>query len=225
MSTKKKILPEVSIIICAYNHEKWIKKCLLSLIAQKYLKKKTFEIILVNDFSKDGTKNLLKSFKKIKNLRIINNSKNIGLPSSINKAIHLSRGKYLVRVDSDDYVNKYFLMLMKLFLDSYKKYQAVEVDYLKVDERNNIISNDQKKEKIACGIMFRRECLYEVGLYNTKFKMREGHELRRRFTNKFKIGKLTLPLYYYRMHAKNRTKSKKVIDYDKILKRRDNFIN
>ena len=58
--------------------------------------------------------------------------------------------------------------------------------------------------------MFRRECLFELGLYNEKFKMREGHDLRKRFLeNNFNLGHLELPLYKYRKHDTNRTKNMK----------------
>jgi hypothetical protein len=68
--------------------------------------------------------------------------------------------------------------------------------------------------------MFRKECLFEVGLYNNKFKMREGHDLRKRFEEKFSIGHLNIPLYKYRFHEKNRTKNKKsLIKYEKMLKK------
>ena len=57
-------------------------------------------------------------------------------------------------------------------------------------------------------------------MYNEKFKMREGHELRKRFEKKYKIGRLKDPLYFYRDHKKNRTKEKVLIQkYDKILKK------
>ena len=74
------------------------------------------------------------------------------------------------------------------------------------------------EEEIACGVMFRRECLYDIGLYNEKYRMREGHDLRRRFLKKFKIGHLELPLYKYRHHETNRTKEKQNLSkYDKML--------
>ena len=67
--------------------------------------------------------------------------------------------------------------------------------------------------------MFLRRCLDEIGLYNEKFKMREGHELKKRFLLKYKIGRLSKTLYNYRQHAKNRTKNKKKLKlYDKMLK-------
>ena len=66
--------------------------------------------------------------------------------------------------------------------------------------------------------MFRRECLFDLGLYDTKFKMREGHELMKRFEKKFRLAFLELPLYKYRIHTNNRTKDKKKLRYfDKIL--------
>ena len=74
------------------------------------------------------------------------------------------------------------------------------------------------KNQIACGILFRKECLIEIGLYNEKFKMREGHELRKRFEKKFSIARLNIPLYKYRSHSKNRTKKKILKKYDKMLK-------
>ena len=61
--------------------------------------------------------------------------------------------------------------------------------------------------------MFLRRCLDEIGYYNEKFKMREGHELKKRFLLKYKIGRLSKPLYNYRQHAKNRFIFKKNLNY------------
>ena len=101
-----------------------------------------------------------------------------------------------------------------------REYQAVAVDYYKVDDNEQFISkNSCIIDEIACGIMFRKECLFDIGLYNPKFKMREGHEMKIRFEKKHKIGHLNLPLYKYRFHEKNRTKNLKVLGkYDRKLK-------
>jgi len=219
---KKKInnLADISILVCTYNHASWIERCIRSLLNQNYINSKDFEIILVDDCSKDETQQILKNFDDIDNLKIIRNKKNLGLPKSLNKGIKYARGRYLVRVDSDDYVSRNFLFLMKLFLDMNRDYQAVAVDYVKVDQFEKLISKENSlKKEIACGIMYRRECLINIGLYNEKFKMREGHEINKRFKKKFKIGRLEFPLYKYRMHNKNRTKNIKKVNYfDKLLK-------
>ena len=101
-----------------------------------------------------------------------------------------------------------------------REYQAVAVDYYKVSDNEKIIEKvNCFKNEIACGIMFRKEALFDIGLYNENFKMREGHELKKRFSKKFNIGRLEFPLYKYRQHSTNRTKRKKILSrYDKLLK-------
>lgn len=213
---KIKKSPDISVIVCSYNHGKWIERCLRSLLHQKFIKQEEYEIILIDDKSTDFTKKVLKNFKN-DNLRFFANKKNLGLPSSINKAIKLSLGRYVVRVDSDDYVARNFLYLTKLFLNINREYQAVAVDYYKVDNNEVFLSkNNCMKEQIACGIMFRKECLFDIGLYDSKFKMREGHELRKRFEKKHSIGHLNLPLYKYRSHENNRTKNLKNVKYYEV---------
>ena len=204
-------MKDISIIVCTYNHAKWIERCLRSIQNQAYIKNEKFEIILVDDASKDQTSYILNKFKKFKNILFIKNKKNLGLTKSLNIALKRSSGRYIVRVDSDDYVHRNFLFLMKFFLDKNRFYHGVCVDYVETNfneeeiKRQNAINNE-----IACGVMFRRECLFELGLYNEKFKMREGHDLKKRFLeNHFKLGHLELPLYKYRMHDSNRTKNKK----------------
>ncbi len=221
---KKKIkkLADISVLICSFNHASWIERCIRSLLNQNYINSSDFEIILIDDSSKDETKQILNNFSDIPNLRIVRNKKNLGLPKSLNKGIKFARGRYLVRVDSDDYVSRNLLFLMKLFLDMNRNYQAVAVDYVKVDQFEKMISRENcNKKEIACGIMYRRECLINIGLYNEKFKMREGHEINKRFKKKYQIGRLEFPLYKYRMHNSNRTKNIKKTNYfDKLLKKK-----
>lgn len=221
MIKKNNQLPDITVIVCTYNHGAWIERCIRSLLNQKFIKKDDFEIILVDDKSTDSTKKIIQNFLDLENLRIYHNKRNIGLPKSLNKAIKLSKGRYVTRVDSDDYVQRNFLYLSKLFLDMNREYQAVAVDYIKVDNFETVLSKENcLRNEIACGIMYRKECLINIGLYNEKFKMREGHEINQRFKKKFKIGRLELPLYKYRMHEKNRTKNlKKVRYFDKLLKK------
>lgn len=218
---KKILLPDISIIVCAYNHGKWLERCIRSIINQTNIKKNKWELIIVDDFSKDGTREILKHYKKFENINIILNKKNLGLPSSLNIALKKAKGRYITRVDSDDYVARNYLFISSLFLDMNREYQAVATDYIEVNDNEEIIKKvNSSKKHIACGIMFRKECLFDIGLYNEKFKMREGHELRSRFEKKFRIGRLEFPFYKYRKHEKNRTKNSKSLDkYDKILKK------
>ena len=220
MQNNKKNVPDISVIVCCFNHEKWIERCLRSLLLQEHIKSQDYEIIVINDFSKDNSLKVINNFK-YDNLKLYNNKSNMGLPMSINKAVKIAKGRYVVRVDSDDYVSRNFLYLCRVFLNLNREFQAVAVDYYKVKDSEELIKKvNCFEEEIACGLMFRKECLFEVGLYNNKFKMREGHDLRKRFEEKFSIGHLNIPLYKYRFHEKNRTKNKKsLIKYEKMLKK------
>lgn len=213
-------LPDISVIVCAYNHGKWIERCIRSLNHQQHIGKDEFEIIVINDASTDMTGDVLDNLSDISNLKIINNDINIGLPQSLNKAIRAALGRYIVRVDSDDYVMRLFLYLTRLFLDMNRDYQAVAVDYVLVDEFERLIRRvNCFNEEIACGVMFRKECLFDIGLYDEAFRMREGHELMKRFLGKFEMARLEFPLYKYRKHNNNRTNNKDELSmYDDKLK-------
>tara|TARA_B100001121_G_scaffold310437_1_gene341469 strand:+ start:7586 stop:8260 length:675 start_codon:yes stop_codon:yes gene_type:complete len=221
MTKKKIILPDISVIVCVYNHDKWIERCIRSIKNQLIVNKNEVEVIIVDDGSRDHTSNVISNFKEFAGIKIIKNKKNLGLPRSINIGIKAALGRYIVRVDSDDYVSRNFLYLSKLFLDKNREYQAVATDYYRVTDDEKIIKKvNCFKEEIACGIMFRKEALFDIGLYNENFKMREGHELKKRFKKKFNLGRLEFPLYKYRQHSNNRTKKKKILKkYDNLLKK------
>ena len=90
-----------SIIVPVYNVEKYIKKCINSILNQTY---KNYEIIIINDGSTDKSKKILESYKNIDNIKIINQT-NKGLSVARNIGIKNASGDYLLFVDSDDYID------------------------------------------------------------------------------------------------------------------------
>lgn len=92
------MLKKLSIIIPAYNAENYIEKCLNSIED-----KDSIEIIVINDGSTDKTMEIL---NKYKNIKIINNT-NHGVSYSRNSGLKVASGKYIMFVDSDDYLNFY----------------------------------------------------------------------------------------------------------------------
>ena len=204
--------------ICCYKQKHWLYRCLRSLISQT-LAKDEFEVVIVNDDPEEELDDICDFVRPYLNVRLINNDKNKGLPASLNKILKVSLGRYFVRVDADDYVSKHFLQSLSLFLEENRKYQAIACDYKKVNELGNTIGTyDFKSEPIACGIMFTYESLCSINFYNEKFRMREGHDLLNRFSEKFKYFHLEIPLYRYRQHGENRTKNLDEINhYDKLL--------
>jgi glycosyltransferase involved in cell wall biosynthesis len=200
------MLPIISIIVPTYNQEKYISRCIRSLLSQS-LKKELFEIIVVNDGSKDKTEEVLKNFKK--DIIIVKNKKNLGLPKSLNLAIKKAKSNYIIRVDSDDYVNEEFLSIIIKFVQLNPEIDAFACDYYMVDDNEKIIKrvNCQKKP-IACGIIFKIHHLIDIGLYDEKFLINEEKDLRIRFKKKYSIDRIALPLYRYRQHKKSLTRNK-----------------
>lgn len=97
-TTDEKIL--ISIIMPAYNSEQYIGDAISSVIAQTYQK---WELIIIDDASKDNTANIVKEFMKQDNrIRFYKNEKNNGVSATRNTGISLSIGEWIAFLDSDD---------------------------------------------------------------------------------------------------------------------------
>ena len=201
------LVPKVSVIVAVYNQERFIGRCLRSLLHQT-LPHDIYEIIVINDGSTDKTSYALELFCDPADsiVRVITNDTNLGLPASINRGIISAQAPFVVRVDSDDFVNANFINFLHFYLENNSRADAVACDYLILDDEENVLERCNCQEKpIACGIMFRKEQLLEIGLYDEKFRYHEERELRIRFEQKYKIDHLALPLYRYRRHDSNIT--------------------
>ena len=207
---------KISIIITNYNYSKYISRCIRSCISQS-IPKTDFEIIVVDDKSTDNSIDKLKEFKS--NIKLLVNKKNIGAANSVNNAVNLAKGEYFIRIDADDYISSYLIsFLYSSFLIFPKKF-GIACDYYHVSDDGKYIANFKSKEMpIACGILYDRKKFIKYGMYNPKFRHREEEELRLRLGKKYDIHYLNLPLYRYRMHQTNKTKSKSyLIDYKKKI--------
>ena len=198
-------VPTISVLVPVHNQEKYIGRCLRSLLSQNY-PRDAFQIIVIDDSSHDRTPYALELFQE--EITLVRNDTKLGLPASLNRGIRATSAPYVVRVDSDDYVNAEFLSLLNLFLANNLYMDAVACDYLLVDDREEVIARKNcAEEPIGCGIMFRTEQLIDVGLYDESFLLHEERDLRIRFLQKYNIHRLELPLYRYRRHDNNATKN------------------
>ena len=116
---------KVSIIVPFYNVENYIEKCLQSLVNQTL---EDVEIILVNDGSQDGTKEIAKQFvEKYPNKIIYLEKENGGLSDARNYAIPYAKGEYIAFLDSDDYVET------NMYEEMYNKAKEENLDYVECD--------------------------------------------------------------------------------------------
>lgn len=214
--------PSISVIIPVFNQEKWIGRCLRSLLNQS-VNRNEYELIVIDDGSEDRSDYALDLFSD--EIELIKNKKNKGLPVTLNIGIKTSKANHIVRVDADDYVNEHFLFLLHEFLEKNEYMDAVACDYLLVDDQEVVIARKNcLEDPIGCGIMFKSSHLFEIGLYDEDFHLHEERELRHRFEKKYQIHRLELPLYRYRRHENNITSDHEALElYEKKLKAKHNI--
>jgi glycosyltransferase involved in cell wall biosynthesis len=200
----------VSLIITTFNYARYVERAIRSALDQS-LPLDRYEIIVVNDASTDHTPAILANYED--QVRVFNFEQNQGLAAARNFGIKKARGQFVVFLDADDYIHRDLLKVQKLFLEENNALDAVSTDYWLVDERGAHLKHVSAEEQpIACGVMFRKDFLFEVGLYDEDFKAREEEDLRIRWLKRFKIYNLILPLYRYRMHDRNLTKNDEAMD-------------
>ena len=89
--------PLVSVVMPAYNAEEYIGEAIESILAQTY---KDFEFIIVDDGSKDRTKEIINEYtKKDNRIKVFVQEKNLGISAALNRGISEAKGKYIVRMD------------------------------------------------------------------------------------------------------------------------------
>ena len=128
---------KVSIIVPVYNVEKYIERCISSLVNQTL---DDIEIIIVNDGSTDNSERIIKKYeKKYKNVKYYT-KENGGMSSARNYGLKYASGVYISFVDSDDYIEED--MIEKLYNKAVKgDFDLVVCDLDTVDDEGNLISN------------------------------------------------------------------------------------
>jgi glycosyltransferase involved in cell wall biosynthesis len=220
--------PLVSIYITNHNYGKYIEKSIKSAVNQNY---KNIEIIIVDDCSNDDSKKIFNKFLNIKNVKLIFNSKKIGLVKSANKAIKRSKGKYFIRLDADDVFKK---SAIEQLVEIVKKNKNISMLFSnfhfffeKTKKKKEFRYMNKKKYSLtdfsahgACSLI-KRSSFEKIGGYSELFDRQDGFYIWTAFLIKnYNIAHLNKSLFYYRIHDKNLSKN-----YVKILKVRKKIIS
>jgi glycosyltransferase involved in cell wall biosynthesis len=127
---------KISVIVTAYNAEKYIKKCLDSIIGQTY---KNIEIIVINDCSSDDTKKIIGEYK---NVKFIDNVENKGAAYSRNEALKIATGDYVGFIDSDDYIDcNYYEKMMGILIKEKSDIVISKIKIVYEKSQNILIAN------------------------------------------------------------------------------------
>jgi CMP-N-acetylneuraminic acid synthetase len=203
---------KVSIIITAHNYADYLKKCLDSALNQTY---DDYEVVAVDDGSTDETPEILEFYRseypdRLRTVRL----EGLGLPSASNAGIEAADGKYIVRLDADDYFDENLVTVEAEFLDANPDVDLVYPDYYTISDDGEIIDhvrnmkiNDEVKllnrSPLAAGAMYRRSAWKAIGGYNESLDYQEDYDFWVRFINEYTVRNVNLPLMYYRQHGDN----------------------
>lgn len=185
----------ISIIIPVYNGEEFIKRCIESILNQSY---KSFEVILINDGSTDKSLELIKDYsKKYKNIEYID-QQNCGASVARNKGIEASKGKYLVFIDVDDYIEKDYLKRL---------YESINGSDIVVSGYNRVVGTKTIFTKIPKNTFWSSLKYTSTWgkIYNTEFIKKN----KIKFLEDVKIGEDL----YFNITVVNKTKKIKILEY------------
>ncbi|OXS79290.1 glycosyltransferase family 2 protein [Domibacillus enclensis] len=220
--------PLVSIIISAYNHEKYVIPCLESMMNQTY---ENIELLLFNDGSTDGTHNKILSIMEPMKNRFQRveyyNKENEGISKNFNLGIRMSKGDYIKTFASDDILMPNAVENLVDFLSNNHNYDIAYGDGYHVDSKKiEIGEKDLKEEQRFSSIvsfksgdiheylydilphmstwtvLFRKSCFNELGFYDENLTC-EDMDLYLRFSKKYKFKYIDELLAIHRIHGEN----------------------
>lgn len=156
---------KVSIIVPIYNIEGYIERCIKSLLKQTYRK---IEILLINDGSTDMSQKICEKFVDNRRVFLINKN-NGGLSDARNFGLKFAKGRYVVFIDGDDYVQPDYIE--KLYESITQNHAQVSVcGYNDVTEDGEVLKvtqvNELKKQKVITGIELLRNFYRPGGVVN-----------------------------------------------------------
>lgn len=220
---------DISIIVPIYNASKYLEKCLDSLINQT---KKELEFILINDGSTDNSEEIIKKYKD-KRIKYFKNE-NRGIGKTRNFGIEKSSGKYLMFLDSDDYLEtnacevlyeKVEKESLDLLVFDYYRVEKTSTEEVKIPsfKTSNIKENKDLLLNInlgPCNKIYKSDLIKNNNIkFDEKLKYEDTLFVIKTIYNAKKVAKLDQVLHYYVIHEKSQTtvRDERVFDILKMI--------
>ena len=206
-------LPLVSVVVPCYNHEKYVKETIESIINQTY---KNIELIVIDDGSKDNSVKVIQELADKYGFTFIHRP-NKGLSATLNEGIRLSKGKYFSAIASDDILFLEKIEKQVKFMESNPKYGMCygKIVYFEDSIKNTSEYSNSNKQgwvfddllNYGCFIpapstFMRKEVFETVGEYDENLWI-EDWDMWLRISQKYQVGYIDEYLAYYRKHDTN----------------------
>lgn len=237
----KKFEYDVSVVIPVYNAEKYLDECILSLVNQTY-DFSSIQVLLINDGSTDKSLEICKKYKKYNNIEVID-KKNTGVSDTRNVGIKKSSGKYIMLLDSDDFIsNDTISNLYNFFEKHYDEIDLVTYPLCIYDNKRSTIHSRYKAYNNGTSVYDLNEYIHlnqntinvifknefdKTNLFDTNMILSEDQNFNTEILmKKKKIGYVKEAAYYYRKLgvSVSATKNNPYHCFDEIISYNENLL-
>ncbi len=206
----------ISVIVNCHNGERYLEKCIASIISQKY---QHFEIIFFDNFSSDNSKKILDNFKD-KRIKYFYSGIKFPLYKARNEAIKKTSGSLIAFLDVDDWWDEEYLSSRsEIFSDvSYDFYYCnanffyeknkIFRKYKKYSLPSGKIFNQLAEDYfiIISGLIIKKKIFDNIGYFNPKFNIIGDFDFVMKMSKDYKAHSYTAPMVFYRSHSNNFSK-------------------
>lgn len=203
--------PDVTVYVTSRNYGRFLQQCLESVFAQTF---DSWELLIFDEGSSDDTCRIADLFlaRAPDRVRVFRHARPRGLRACANEAIRVARGRYLMRLDADDYLDSNALLVLSNVLESDREIALVYPNWTYVSESGEFLGVEHRKQlgvetdvsdlppHGAC-TMIRLRALKVTGGYDESFDAQDGHEVWLRLVHRFDVVHVTTPLFFYRQHG------------------------
>lgn len=203
--------PLVTVYIPCRNYGRFLRQSVESVYRQLY---KHWELIIVDEGSDDDSVRIAEELcqKFHDKTRLIKNTQATGLQRLANTVLGLANGKYMVRLDADDWLDESALLVLVSKLESSPDIGLVYGNYFYTDPLGNVLGIERRhklgvEDNVghlpphgAC-TMFRTRSLKAVGGYSEDVNAQDGWELWYKLYDRIGAASLDIPVFYYRQHG------------------------
>ncbi|MCG8511122.1 MAG: glycosyltransferase, partial [Rhodospirillales bacterium] len=203
--------PQISIYIVNHNYGRYIEQAIQSVLNQTC---DDYELLIIDNGSTDGSEEIISRYSNHEKVVTLFQD-NIGLNRTNNVAIDETTGRYVMRLDADDYLHENALEVLAGTLDRRDDVGLVFPDYYLVDADGRLLDILRRHnfdevtllDQPAHGActMIRRECLRALDGYDESYHCQDGWDLWVRFIGRYGVANVNLPLFYYRQHGTSLT--------------------